>query len=450
MRPSLAAIFLIALYLSSSCNKEEIGTGIGLYSNDNVLGSHFLDTFSISSYSDIEDSVNSSNLGTVNLGFYKDPFFGNTRAGFYTQFEIGSSGIDFGDTLNCDSIVLYLKLGSGNLSYYGPDNKPLRINVHLINKSADFTKDDSFYTSSSLPRNRESLLDPDFNNLIQPDFLDTVYLSRDTNFTTLQIPGVIPLKLNKEFGQKILDYNGTSVLSSNSEFLKEYKGLYVSVEGEDGKDILYIDMADFGTAVMIYYKKGSDQEDEEYKFIIDAVSAHFNVYEHDYEQSGSIRLLAAMQDSTIGNQYFFTQSGGGFKSYIHFPTLLNLTDSQLFIPVNKAELIVPIEPGSTKEYAPPNQLFLFRINDEGQEELILDQYFNHVDGFYDPINFQYRFNIIKHVQAVLNGEINPNGLVMKTGSPGSTPNRVLLNGNHVDTSMFKPMKLRLYYSSLIN
>lgn len=445
MRPYLAAIFLIALY-TSSCNKEEIGTGIGLYTNNNEIGAHFVDTFSITSFSKIEDSVSSSNIGTVNLGFYKDPFFGNTKAGFYTQFEIGSSGIDFGDTLNCDSIVLYLKLGSGDLSYYGPDNKPLRINVQLINKDADFTKDSKMYTSSTLAVNRQSLLDPTFDNFIQPNFFDTVYLSRTTN-TALQIPGVIPLKLRKEFGQQILDFNDTEVTESNANFLDQYKGLYVSIEGEDGKDILFINMADFGTALMIYYKAGADQENKEYKFIIDAVSAHFNAYEHYYEESGSIRLLAGMQDSTIGNSYFFTQSGGGFEAMINFPTLTALRDSQLFIPVNKAQLIIPIEPGSDKDYSPPTQLYLFGINDEGNEVVLRDQY--HIGGFYDQENSQYAFNIIHLVQDVLNGDPF-NGLVLKTGTPGSSPNRVLLNGNNADTTLLKPMKLRLYYSSLIN
>ena len=95
-------------------------------------------------------------------------------------------------------------------------------------------------------------------------------------------------------------------------------------------------------------------------------------------------------------------------------------------------------------------MFLFWVNDEGNEEFILDQTVSDVDGRYDAENQQYRFNIIRHVQAILNGKINPNSLVLKTGSPGSTPNRVLLNGNMVDTSSLKPMKLRIYYSSLIN
>ena len=449
MRPGLAAIFLIALYFSS-CNKQEQSVGIGLYSNDNIIGAHFVDTFKINALSKIEDSVRSSNLGVVNLGFYNDPFFGKTKAGFYTQFEIGGSGVTFGDTLNCDSIVLYLKLGSDDLSYYGPDNKPLRINVQQISKSAEFEKDSTFYSKSSLPLNRESLLDPNFNNLIQPNFFDTVYLSRDTAFSALEIPGVIAIKLKKEFGQQILDLNGSSTLSSNEDFLKEYKGLYVSIEDENGSDILFIDMANFATTVMIYFKEGMEQEEDEYKFTIDAISAHFNVFEHDYEQSGSIRLLASMQDSSVGDQYLFTQAGGGYKSYIKFPTLLALRDSQPLIPVNKAELIIPIEPGSTKEYAPPSQMFLFWVNDEGNEEFILDQTVSDVDGRYDAENQQYRFNIIRHVQAILNGKINPNSLVLKTGSPGSTPNRVLLNGNMVDTSSLKPMKLRIYYSSLIN
>lgn len=453
-RSTLAAIFLIALY-SSSCRKQDHGVGIGLFSNDNLLGAHFVDTFSIQSYSTIEDTVSSQNRGLVNLGFYNDPFFGKTKAEFYTQFEIGSSGVDFGDTLNCDSIVLYLKLGAGDLSYYGPENKPLKIDVHLISKSADFNKENVYYTSSSLPVNRESLLDPDFDNLIQPNFFDIVYLSRDTAFSVLEIPGVIPLKLSKEFGQQILDLTGTSVLESNDNFLEEYKGLAVSIIGEDGEDILFIDMADFGTALMIYYKEGMEQDNREYKFVIDGVSAHFNTYQHDYEQSGSIELLATMQDPSIGNQYFFTQSGAGFQSYVSFPTLLNMLESQLFIPINKADLILPVRPGSTKEYAPPSQLFIFRINEDGLEEILLDQYsdpllgVSHIDGMYDSENNQYRFNIIKHIQAVLDGDIEPSELVIKTGSPGSTPNRVILNGNEVDTTFLEPMKLRIYYTSLI-
>jgi hypothetical protein len=449
-RPLVAAIFLVALYLGS-CSKQELGVGVELYSN-NQLGVHYVDTFKINSYSKIVDSVISNGLGVSNLGFYNDPFFGKTKAGFYTQFEIGSSGVDFGDTLTCDSIVLYLKLGSGNLSYYGPENKPLRINVQQISKSATFTKDDTYYTSSSLSLNRSSLLDPDFDNLIEPNFFDTVPLSRDSNFTALNIPGVIRLKLKTSFGQEILNLNGTSVLESNNNFLEEYKGLYVSVIGEDGEDILFINMSDFGTAVMIYYKEGSDQQEDEYKFIIDNFSAHFNAYDHDYDQSASLRMKAVLLDSTIGNNYFFNQSGGGFKAIINFPSLESLRDSQLYIPVNKAELILPVEPGSNKIYAPPSQLYIFRINDEGKEELILDQYLgtNHIDGIYNAEKNQYRFNIVKHVQAILNGDINENGLVIKTTGPGSTPNRLILNGNEADTSLgLLPMKLRLYYSSLI-
>ncbi len=444
----MAAIFLIALYLGS-CNKQEHGVGVGLFNEDNSLAVHLIDTFQLLTYSKVEDSAISSGLGIVNLGFYNDPFFGKTSAGFYTQFEIATSGVDFGDTLNCDSIVLFLKLGAGELDFYGPENKPLRVDVHLISQSADFNKDSVYYTSSSFPINRESLIDPDFNNLVQPSFTDTVFYSRDSSFQSYGL-GVLPIRLKKSFGQKLLDLNGTGVMESNENFLEEFKGIYVSVIGEDGEDILHIDMSDFGTSIILYYKEGSDQELDDTRFLIDDISAHFNSYQHDYEESGSLRLKAEMQDSTIGNQYFFTQSGGGFKGYVHFPTLLNLLDSNPLIPVNKAELIIPIEEGSTKNYAPPEQLFIFRINDDGKEELILDQYVGHVDGFYNAIDNQYRFNIIRHIQAVLNGELNPNGLVIKTSSPGNTPNRVILNGTLADTLFHKPMEFRLYYSSLIN
>ena len=363
MRPMLAAIFLIALYLSS-CNKQEHGVGASLFNEDNSLGAHLIDTFQVHTYSKVEDSAISSGIGIVNLGFYNDPFFGKTKAGFYTQFEIESGGINFGDTLNIDSIVLFLKLGTGDLDYYGPDNKPLKVDVRLISQSSDFNKDSTYYTSSTLPLNRESLVDPDFNNLVQPNFTDTVFFNRDTSFQSFGL-GVLRIKLKNSFGQKLLDQNGTSVLESNENFLEEYKGIHVSIIGEEGENIIHLDMGDaFGTSIILYYKEGSDQALDDHRFIIDDISAHFNAYEHDYEQSGSLRLKAEMVDSTLGNEYFFTQSGGGFKAYVNFPTLLNLKDSIGLVPVNKAELIIPIEEGSTKNYAPPEQLFIFRINDQ--------------------------------------------------------------------------------------
>lgn len=448
----LAAIFLLVLYLAS-CKKQEHGTGVGLYSDNNQLGIHFVDTFEINSYSKIEDSAFSSGSGIGNLGFYKDPFFGNTKAGFYTQFEIGGSGAEFGDTLNCDSIVLYLKLGYNQTQFFGAENKPMRVDVNLISKSADFQKDSSYYTSSVLPLNRESLVDPEFNNLILPNFTDTVNLSRDSNITVLKETGVLRIRLKKSFGQKLLDLEGTSVLENNDNFLEEFKGLKVSVVDNEGESIVFLDMDNFATTLMLYYKEGSDQSITDYKFVIDNVSAHFNYYEHDYLQSGSLRLKASLLDSTIGNEYISLQSGGGFKSYINFPDLLDLKETQVFIPINRAELILPIEEGSAKSFAPPPQLFIFMINDEGKEELVLDQYLgtSHIDGIYDQENNQYRFNLVKQIQAIMNDEVSLNGFVLKTANPGSSPNRVILNGNAADTSMgARPMSLRLYYSSLIN
>jgi hypothetical protein len=444
----MAAIFLIALYLGS-CNKQEHGVGVGLFDENNVLGAHLIDTFQIQTYSKENSSFVSSHMPNVTLGFYKDPFFGNTKAEFYSQFEITNGGIELGDTLTMDSIVLYLKLGSGDLDYYGIDNKAIRVDVKLISKSSDFNKDSVYYTDSSLPTNRESLLDPDFDNLIQPNFTDTVFFTRDSDFQTYRL-GVMRIKLKNSFGQKFLDQSNTSTMESNENFLEEYKGIYVSIIGEDGESIVYINMADFGTSLFLYYKKGSNQTLADHRFLIDNVSAHFNAINHDYEQSGSLRLNAVIADSTIGNKYFFNQAGGGFEAFVQIPDLKIFSETHPLVPVNKAEIIIPIEEGSTKDFEPPKQLFIFRITDEGKEEPILDYQLQHTDGFYNAIDNQYRFNVVKHVQALLKGEFNDNGLVIKTINPGNTVSRVILNGPEADPLLHKPMKFHLYYSSLIN
>ena len=43
MRPIMAAIFLLSFYLLS-CNKQEHGVGVGLYSDGTQLGAHYIDT----------------------------------------------------------------------------------------------------------------------------------------------------------------------------------------------------------------------------------------------------------------------------------------------------------------------------------------------------------------------------------------------------------------------
>ena len=228
VRPFLAVLFLI-IVIFSSCDKQNNGTGIGLFARNNDLGISYIDSFTVNSKPVAENNVRTSGFSEALLGSYFDPFFGNTKISFYTQFLIFGTGIDFKDQIVCDSIVFYAKLGvSSGDEYYGPENKEMTFNVHRISSDADFSIDSNYFTFSSLEIFNESLLDPIFNNTFTPNFNDTVQIGLDT---VNKFVGVLQLKLDPSFGQEIIDLNGTDVLSSNEEFQKVYKGLYITTDG---------------------------------------------------------------------------------------------------------------------------------------------------------------------------------------------------------------------------
>jgi hypothetical protein len=445
VRPVLAALFLLAI---SSCNeKQDNGVGIGLFAGENDLGVSYVDTFNIISRIKYENSVKSSGFTDALLGSYHDPFFGDTKVSFYTQFLINRNGITFSDSAVCDSVVFYAKLGiPDDIEFYGPENKEMTFNLHRINNDANYTIDSIYYTHSSIEIYNESLLDPSFNNTFTANFLDTIQIGLDSNL----VAGVFQLKLDPLFGQEIIDLAGTEVLLNNEEFLKVYKGLYITTDGDQDGTILSIDYTSDATTMIMYYHV--DTIVKEFEFEISSTStAHFNEFKHNYVVSGSNELNAILNDTNLANKKYFLQTGGGFSVGIEMPTLHSLIDSLGAIPVNKAELVMPVDPNSVEDYVPVEQFFILRIADDGRRVAIDDQGSFNLGGKFDDEKMEYRFIITEHIQSFISGKINSPNVLIEVKKPGYSPNRSILYGHKADTTLGeKPLLLRIYYSTLNN
>jgi hypothetical protein len=445
VRPVLAALFLITIAISS-CEKQDNGVGIGLFAGDNDLAVTYVDTFNIISKIQFENSIKSSGFGDALLGAYHDPFFGDTKISFYTQFLINRNGIAFSDSAICDSVIFYAKLGNADdIFFYGSENKEMTFNLHRINNDANYTIDSIYYSRSSIEIYNESLLDPGFDNTFTANFIDTVQIGLDS---TNLFPGVLQLKLSPSFGQDIIGFTGTEVLLNNEEFLKVYKGLYVTTDGVQDGTILNIDFASEATTMIMYYH--IDTLIQEFQFEISSSSTvHFNEYKHDYVASGSTELNAILNDTNLSNKKYFLQTGGGFSINVAMPTVHSLLDSNNIIPVNKAELIMPVDPNTIEDYEPAKQFFISRVNEDGVKVTIADQGSFNLGGFYDADNMEYRFIITEHIQQFLNGDILTPDVHIEINKPGTSPNRTILFGNKADTSLGeKPLLLRIYFSSL--
>ena len=66
-------------------------------------------------------------------------------------------------------------------------------------------------------------------------------------------------------------------------------------------------------------------------------------------------------------------------------------------------------------------------------------------GFYNESKKEYRFNISKHIQEILNGEIIDYGLILIPDKRQMTANRVVLNGPE---SSNNKLRLELIYTKL--
>jgi hypothetical protein len=445
VRPVLAALFLLIIVISS-CDKQDNGVGIGLFAGENDLLVNIVDTFKINSKIQLENTVRTTGFSDAVLGSYNDPFFGNTKISFYTQFLINSNGIIFSDSAICDSVIFYAKLGvPDNILYYGPENKEMTFNLYRINNDAIFTIDSVYNANSTVETYNASLLDPDFDNTFTANFEDTIQIGLDT---TNLIPGVFKLKLSPSFGQEIIGFSGTEVLLNNEEFLKVYKGLYITTDGVQEGTILNIDYASAATTIIMYYHV--DTLVQEFEFEISATtSAHFNEYKHDYIASGSAELNNILNDTNLSDRKYFLQAGGGFSVNIEMPTLHSLLDSSIAIPVNKAELIMPVDPNTVEDYVPAEQFFISRFDEDGQKVTIADHGSLNLGGEYDEDNMEYRFIITEHIQQFLNGGIATPNVHIDIGKSGTSPNRSILFGNEADTSLGeKPLLLRIYFSTL--
>ncbi|NQU88798.1 MAG: hypothetical protein HQ541_23895, partial [Mariniphaga sp.] len=97
-----------------------------------------------------------------------------------------------------------------------------------------------------------------------------------------------------------------------------------------------------------------------------------------------------------------------------------------------AELVFQIDTIATDilKYAPPNQLLLTIIDDDGQEFLPKDYSFSsyYYGGSLNTSDYTYRFNIAQHMQEVIKGKFNNNGFYLSTANKTGEFKRVILKG----------------------
>jgi len=433
-RIPLQIIAIVAIMFTwQSCTEPD---GIGLNLIDEQAGIQITDTISILTYFELDDSI-PTNLGFQNiLGLMNDPVFGKVRASIITQFRLPSNNFSLSEEPVLDSIVLSLGYTG---RYYG--NLETFLTMRVFELIEDVPDADTLYNNHPLAVENRHI----GQRILRPAPTDSTLID-----TTMFAPH-FSIRLSDRFGQKIIAANGTEYFENINNFLEYFKGLKITVADNfsEGGSIFNINMYSFFTRLSLHYKEASDtlQRPRVYHFYINEFTKRMTYVEHfDFEGSHPLITEQISNPGQTNDSLLFLKALGGLRVKLRFPHLENLAQ-QGNITINQAKLIIPIDQDFIDEDFPAaRRLFLLQYSDDNglmalQDFDIGQIYFG---GEYNETDMQYEFNVTKHFQGVLDGNLDNNELVLVVSGSAENAERVVLKG---PGRAENPMKLKIIYTT---
>lgn len=444
--------FILSLGVSisfTSCNESSV-VGLDVQPSNDLLNVGFEDTTSINTRTVKGDSLITDETlissGNVLIGKYIDPVFGTSIASIYTQLRLPTNIVatSFGTAPVCDSIIISL-IYEGT-AYGKKDKKLQKLNVYQLSESMSTAS--TYYSNSTLSKFSTDLTAAD-GYVFQPRTGSST--SDSVTVLGVKLKPQLRVPLDNAFGQLLLNNQGTGNIATNTDFQNFFKGVYITTEntstlpGEG--NILHFK---FGESKVTLYYHNSTTDSLKYDFNLGSV-ARFNHFEHDYTGASSDLTTQFSTPSQTQNNTVYVQSMAGAKTKIEFPYLMNWLKNGM-IGVNKAELVISVDTTVSTymidTFAAPAALILFGINDDGTTYAIPDAFegATYFGGTLNSGTVQYRFNIARYIQQVLDGDRNNNGLYILASNGAVYGNRAVISGGQSTSA--RPMKLNITYTKL--
>lgn len=437
----LACAVLSAVALG--CRKPDPDPGLDLLPGD-PLGVA-VDTATLHAFTFVPDPVRTSGLTRNLLGSYLDPGFGLVRTGLVAQLRLSSNNVGAGmDTsgLVADSIVLALVFEAPSTAYGNFDPQ-----VFQVYEVTDTLSVDSTYEANSVPGHLPADLVHHKGNRIRPLPTSQPIVGTDTLQPQLRI------KLEHALAERFLNAFGTPDLVDNNAFLQFFRGVYVTVDNGPQlpfqQGVMHMNLLSSQTRATLFYRDINSEEPaatKTFHFPINQNSVRYSVAEFEHEQAMDPALpnMLALADTTAPAELNWVQALGGLRTAIRFPHLTEFAGHGRLLA--KAELVVPLAGTNSPFLPPPAQLFIFRKDSTNADAFLPDQLTgsSSIGGLLDVSAREYRFNVTRYVQAVLNGQLPNTGVEIVPSSNGISVNRAVLAG---PAHPQRPMHLRLTFTT---
>ena len=429
---------MIGMLAFASCKKSPETIGNNLVSDDNYIAIYHTDTTEIVCHSYL-DSAATSNATNALLGAMRDPVFGISEAGFYTQFRPSVAGQSFGNSPVVDSLVLQLCL----IDYYGDTTVLQTAHAYELTDSLSF--ETTYYNHSTVATGS---VDHANGYQFRPHPRTKVH---QIGTDTLAQP-IIRIPLSQELGNYLVNLDTTAY--SRPDLFKQYfKGLYVtcSPANLDGA-ISSINLTNntYTLLQLYYHNAATPNKHQRYDFYVTSSDSYFNHVDHDYTQGSSEFMSQLLDDQTeLGQSILYLQAMGGVKAKVYFPNICHWADTLegCRLVVNEAKLVLPASLTLTNSvYKAPSNLILLGFNSDSTTYLLPDYYEGSTffDGAYNSSKHSVSFRITEYLQSMIMNKKDNLGLSLGINGAAYNATRYVINGPDATTE--EKMRLEVTYS----
>ncbi|WP_348797689.1 DUF4270 family protein [Flavobacterium adhaerens] len=435
-------VLLFAGLLIISCDSD---TDSGEF----VVGSDYLalknkvvsiDTVSVNVSTIKLDSLVTSSTSRILVGNYDDPLFGKIKSDSYFQvsaysFNLYSQNSDTDATgYVFDSIVMILKYDD---YYYADTTQVQTLNVHRVLKNfKPNVNDDSFYNSSSLTYNENSIGTISYRP--KP-------LGNDS----------IKIRLDNDFGKEVFNKLKNNEIENSTDFTEFLKGFVLKSSSTSSSSMIGFDTST--SLVRLYYSKGIGGTDDNYNadFTIIDTGKQFNAITSD--RAGTSIQDLPLSKMSLSSEYTdnkgFIQSGTGIACRIDFPNIKQLKYIAEKGAIVDAKLIIqPVKNSYSTMFALPETLSVYIVDKLNRTKSTFTNYngdevvatLNNANDEFDE-NVHYELSVGSFLQKEMLKESDlKSGLLLTLPSLSKIVDRVAIGDQANKDS---EIKLQIYYIS---
>ena len=391
-----------------SCKKDKANIGANISGNLNEISSEIIDTFHVTTYSKIEDSVITSGTTSPILGVINTSEFGIAKSSLFTSLIPDSlNGVFPSSNFEIDSF--YIQLHITNL--YGK-NIDQEFEVYKIKEVIN--AEEIYYN------------------------FDSLSVGEKLGSFILNVPdsGIYKFDLDSSAANYLLS-DVSSNYTSNESFKNFFEGIYITPVNNPSINqgsIYQLNKTGISLHISFSTTNGMDSKfNTKVKYLVEDENNIFTKFNHNFNSSevGSVN-----NDTTLGQEAFYAQGLSGAFGVIEFPSLQKWFDNDsINYLITKYEFTVFAEENPIFQL--PSQLIFTYISSSGNR--------NYKTAILNSDENSYTFEIYNaEVNTSLeNGKFNQMNFEISHPFPATSPEQVKIFGSNSES----PPKLKISFTS---